>query len=185
MSIDSALDPLAVWICAALIATLFAHAAITKLVDLPLLEQHLAVYGVPFSWLSMTRWLLPAIELTAALLLLTPWRTLGALIACAALIVYAAAMGYHRMQRHELDCGCGGEPLPVSWALVARNLALAGLASVAAMPMVARAMGWRDFAVVVAALILATLLYAAFNQVLRHRASLGLRQNLGRTSWMH
>ena len=49
-----AVDPLAVGMACALLATLFAHAALTKAADLPLLEQHLAAYGLPFSALAAT-----------------------------------------------------------------------------------------------------------------------------------
>ena len=37
-------------------------------------------------------------------------------------------MAWHRAHGSRLDCGCGGEPLPVSWVLVARNGVLAALA---------------------------------------------------------
>lgn len=170
MFTDLSLDPLPIWIAAALLATLFAHAALAKLADLALLEQHLWVYGVPQPLLPAARRALPLAETLAALLLLTPWRAVGATLAALLLLAYAAAMAYHRWQRHTLDCGCGGEPLPVSWALVARNLGLAALALLAAWPPGERPLGLGDFAVVAAAVALATLLYAAFNQVLRHQA---------------
>ncbi len=163
-----ATDPLPVWIAAAAIATLLAHAALAKFTDLPLLEQNLAAYRVPHAALALATRLLPTLELLAAVLLLTPWRPLGAALAAALLLAYAGAMAWHHALGHPLDCGCGGEPRPVSWALVARNLGLALVAGLAACPLSPRVMGWGDFAVVVAAVALATLLYAAFNQVLRH-----------------
>ena len=162
-------DPLPVWIAAAVTAMLFAHAALAKAGDLPLLEQHLAVYGVPPVLLPAAARLLPALESLVAVLLLA----------------YGAAMGVHRWHGHALDCGCGGEPLPVSWALVARNGVLVAVAAVAAAPVAARPMGYADFAVVVAAVTLATLLYAAFNQLLRHHGGLHARPSLRRTSWTH
>ena len=79
----------------------------------------------------------------------------------------------------------GMQPLPVSWALVARNGVLAAVAAVAAAPVAARPMGYADFAVVAAAVTLATLLYAAFNQLLRHHGGLHARPSLRRTSWTH
>ena len=179
MPADFTLDPLPLWIAAAMIATLLAHAALAKFADLALLEQHLSVYGVPQALLPAATRAVPLVELLAAVLLLTPWRALGATLAAALLLGYAAVMGWHRALGHELDCGCGGEPLPVSWALVARNAVLAAVALLATAPMGARAMGLGDFAVVVAALALATLLYAAFNEVLRHQA--GPHHALGRT----
>lgn len=163
------LDPLPVWIAAAALATLFAHAALAKFGDRALLEQHLSVYGVPMRLLALATAALPLLEAGAAALLLSPLRSLGALLAAALLLAYAATMAWHRARGHELDCGCGGEPLPVSWALVGRNLVLAGLAALAAATPGPRALGLADFAVLAAALPLAALLYAAFNQVLRHR----------------
>ncbi len=172
---EAAFDPLLVWIAVACLATLFAHAAVTKFADTLLVEQHLAAYGVPGALLTPASRLLPAAELAAALLLLTPWRAAGAVLAALLLAVYAAAMAWQRLHGRALDCGCGGEPLPVSWALVARNLALAALAGLAAAPMKARAMSIGDFAVVAAAVLLGTLLFAALHQVLRHRAGLEAR----------
>jgi Methylamine utilisation protein MauE len=169
-------DPLLVWIAVACTATLFAHAAVAKFADLPLLEQHLHAYGVPMDALPIASKLLPAAEALAALLLLTPWQGAGALLAAALLLMYAAAMGWHRAQGRTPDCGCGGEPLPVSWALVVRNLVLAGIALAAGATMTPRDMGLADFLVVAAALMLGTLLYAALHQLLRHRVPTEFRR---------
>ena len=162
-------DPLIVWIAVACTATLFAHAAVAKFGDLALLEQHLHAYGVPMGALPIASKLLPATEAMAALLLLTPWRAAGAALAAAMLLMYAGAMAWHRAQGRRPDCGCGGEPLPVSWALVARNGVLAVLALVGGAAMGPRTMGLADFLVVAAALLLGTLLYAALHQLLRHQ----------------
>jgi uncharacterized membrane protein YphA (DoxX/SURF4 family) len=175
------LDPLVVWIAAACTATLFAHAALTKAADLGLFEQHLAAFGVPPALLGVAARALPALESVAALLLLTPWRAVGAALAALLLLAYAAAMALHLAQGRTPDCGCGGEPLPVSWALVARNGALALLAGAAAAPMSPRAAGLGDFLVVAAALLLATLIHAALHQVLRHRAGQTARPLFRRT----
>lgn len=170
MPTDLSLDPLPIWIAAALLACLFAHAAIAKWADLALLEQHLWAYGVPPRWLAAATRALPLAEAAAAGLLLSPWRGAGAALAALLLLAYAGAMAWHRWQGHALDCGCGGQPLALSWPLVARNLGLAALALLAALPPGRRPMGLGDFAVAAAALLLATLLYAAFHQVLRHQA---------------
>lgn len=177
-------DPLPVWIAAAALAALFAHAALAKWADLALFEQQLSVYGVPASTAPALARLLPPLELSTALLLMAgPWRPLGAGLAAALLLLYAGAMGYHRWRGQVLDCGCGGEPLPVSWALVLRNLGLAALAGLAASGLGARPMAGVDMAVVVAATALAALLYAAMNQLLRHRAGgRGLRSLFGSSS---
>lgn len=162
------IDPLPLWLARACLATLFAHAALAKWSDPWLFEQHLAAYRVSASWLPRLRVVLPVAEALAAVLLLTPWRVAGAALAGGLLLAYGTAMAWHRAQGRVLDCGCGGEPLPVSWALVARNVALSALAALAAAPTASRSMGAADFMVVVAGVLLATLLYAALHQVLRH-----------------
>ncbi len=181
------LDPLALWLASALLATLFGHAALAKLADLGLFEQHLAAYRVPDGLLGLLKWTVPALELLVALMLLTPWRDAGSALAIALLLAYAGLMGWHRLQGRVLDCGCGGEPLPVSWLLVARNGMLAGVAAAAALPAGGRAMGLADFAIVAAAVPLAALLYAAAHQLLRQtgRGHTPSSTSSGRTSWTH
>lgn len=166
----AALDPLWVWMAVAALAVLFAHAALAKFTDLALFEQHLAAYGVPPALQVTASRLLPAAEVATALALLGPWRAAGAALAAGLLAVYAAAMAWQRLHGRTLDCGCGGEPLPLSWALVARNAALVALAAAAAAPMRPRTLALADFLVIAAGLVLATLLWAALHQVLRHRA---------------
>jgi hypothetical protein len=161
------LDPLPVWIAVAGIATLLAHAALAKAADRPLLEQQLAAYGVPAALQAPATVALPAAEALAALLLLTPWRSAGAALAAALLLAYGAAMAWQRLHGRSPDCGCGGEPMPVSWPLVARNAALALVALAAGAPTTGRPMTLSDFAVVAVALVIGTLLYAALHQVLR------------------
>ena len=170
-----ALDPLLVWIARAGLATLLAQAALAKLADRSLFEQHLAAYGVPDRLLAATAIALPAAEALAAGLLLTPWRGVGAALAAALLLLYAGVMAWHRSRGHALDCGCGGEPLPLSWALVVRNAGLAVLALLAGAPVAPRPLSLADFLVIAAALVLATLLHAALHQMLRHHARLSYR----------
>jgi hypothetical protein len=164
------IDPLLVWIALACTATLFAHAAVTKALDRALFEQHLAAYGVPQALLGAAAIVVPLCEVLVALLLFTPWRAAGAALAVALLVFYAAAMAQALVRGRRLDCGCGGEPLAVSWTLVGRNAALVAVASLTGAAMAPRLMGVGDFLVVAAALLLACLLYAALHQVLRHRA---------------
>ena len=167
------LDPLPVWTAAAALAALFAHAALGKLADRALFEQHLAAYGVPVLLQPTLAWALPALEGLVALALLSPLRGLGALLAALLLLAYATAMAWHLARGDEgLDCGCGGEPLPLAWPLVARNAVLALLAGVAAATTNVRATGPGDFVAATGAVVLGALLYAALHQLLRHRAHL-------------
>jgi hypothetical protein len=184
MTMWTSLDPLLPWVASAWLAALLAHAALAKLADRSLFLQHLGAYRLPEASLQALQWSLPLAELAAAVLLLLPaGREAGALLAAGLLLAYGAGMAVHlrsgRAQAGGLDCGCGGEPLPVSWALVARNTLLASLAALAGAPVAERVsgpLGLADFAVVAASLPLAALLYAAFNQLLRHQVGARLRR---------
>lgn len=167
------LDPLAVLLACGALVIVFVHAAWAKLSDRSLFEQHLAAYGVPDAALPALVWALPLAEAAAALGLVTPWRGAAATLGAALLVLYAAAMAWHRAQGHRLDCGCGGAPLPLplSWALVVRNLGLAVIAALAAAPVVSRELGAFDLGTALAGLLLATLLYTAVHQVLRQSAA--------------
>lgn len=154
---------------------LFAHAALTKLTDRAVFAHQLAGYGLAGPVREALVWGVPGAEILVAALLVGPWRQAGALGACALLLVYAGAMGWQRAQGHRVDCGCGGSrSLPVSWALVMRNLLLAAGAGTLLLP--ASPVEWRlvDNLLAVLAVLLSGVLYAAMHQVFR-----------GRSSWMH
>lgn len=161
------LEPLMIWIPAAWLATLMLHAGLVKLQDPPLFLQHLAAYRVPDAWLTPMSVTLPLSEIGMGLLLLSPWRTWGALSAATLLLLYAGVMAWHRQAGRQLDCGCGGEPLPLSWTLVLRNLALSLLCLPAGAAVHAREMQIGDYAVTLGAVLLGSLLWASFHQVLR------------------
>ena len=161
------LDPLVVWLAAAWLAVLMLHAGLTKAVDRMLLVQHLGAYRVPDAWIAPISYLLPAVELLCGASLLSSWRPLGAMACAALLTLYAGAMAWHRSAGRRLDCGCGGEPLPLSWALVVRNMLLIFMCWPAGAQMAERDLRWADRAVVFAAVLLGALLWAGFHQVLR------------------
>jgi hypothetical protein len=160
-------DPLVIGIATAWLAVLMLHAAQSKARDRLLLVQHLSAYRVPDAWLTPLSVLVPLSELLCGVGLLSPWRTWGAVACAAMLVLYAGAMAWHLRAGRQLDCGCGGEPLPLSWALVVRNLLLALLCWPASWPMAARELRWVDQAVILGAVILGALLWAVFHQVLR------------------
>lgn len=162
-----AIDPLASLVAAAWIAVLLGHGAVAKLADRGLFHQHLAAYGVPEGLQPALVWALPLAEAVAALGLLTPWRVAAAALAAALLLLYGGAMAWHLARGQVLDCGCGGAPLPLSWALVGRNAVLATVAGAATLPALGRPLGLADVAVAGGAVVLGTLLHAAFTQVLR------------------
>jgi len=66
----------------------------------------------------------PAVEVIAALLLLFA-PEVGAIIAAGLLGGYAVAIGVNLQRgRQHIDCGCGGDSVPLSPGLVWRNLAM-------------------------------------------------------------
>ena len=94
--------------------------------------------GVIGNYRLLPRWavgaagtLLPLVEMLAAIALLSGQSGLWPAIAgIALLMVFAAAMAVNVARgRSHIDCGCGQEFLAqhLSWALVGRNLMLAGL----------------------------------------------------------
>lgn len=91
------------------------------------------------------------------------------------LLAYAGAMGVNLLRgRNDIDCGCGGTPMPISWAAVARNLALAAAFGWAAVLPVS-ASGLLSGAPLLTAAVLAFalclgLFYAVFNQLEANRA---------------
>lgn len=163
-------DPLAVLMACAWLALLMGHAGVSKLRDRSFFEQHLAAYRVPDALLAPLSWAVPALECLCVALLLSPWRAWGAGLCAVLLAAYALAMARQLQTGRRLDCGCGGEPLPVSWALVLRNMALLPVAAVAAANAASRPLGWGDFAVSLAALLLGALLWSVSHQILRQSA---------------
>ncbi|MGY0196779.1 MauE/DoxX family redox-associated membrane protein [Leptothrix sp. BB-4] len=165
------IDPLWLMLACGALVILFVHAAAAKLTDRSLFEQHLAAYGVPDALLPFATIGLPLLEALAAAGLVTPWRAEAAALAAALLALYAGAMAWHRLHGRVLDCGCGGTPLPLSWALVARNAVLIGLCGLAALPSLSREIGLADVATALAGLALACVLHVALHQLLRHSAA--------------
>jgi hypothetical protein len=161
------LDPLAFWIASLWLALLMLHAGLSKVRDRWSFAQHLAAYHVPERWVAPLGLLLPVLECLAGASLLTPWRVWGAALCASLLSLYAGAMAWHLLAGRRVDCGCGGEPLPISWALVLRNVLLLMLCWPAFLPVADRVLHWGDQAVMAGAVVLGALLWAVFHQVLR------------------
>lgn len=94
------------------------------------------------------------------------WTAACGLGAAALILFYGGLIAAALMAgRRGFDCGCGGfagRRQPVGWPLVLRNILLAGLAGLAALPMGARAVTFFDFiATPLAAAALLLLLAAA------------------------
>ncbi len=161
------LDPVVTVAGCGAVAWLFAAAALHKLRDWRGFRLALAGYRlVPGPLESVAAGLLVVVELavSGALLLAVPP---AALAAAGMLTLYALAMAVNLLRGRRLaDCGCGGVPQPMSWALVARNLVLAVAALTLLLPVAARPLGWLDGFTAVAAIAAAASLYAAINALL-------------------
>ncbi len=113
---------------AAFVALIMLRAALHKAADRDGFEGVLGDYGLaPEIALKPLSSALPALEVVAACALcVSPVRAVGVVLASGLLLVYAAAMAAALQQgRTQIDCGCGGPPTPLSWAMVGRNLGLA------------------------------------------------------------
>lgn len=122
---------------AVLISLVFVRAAWHKLRDVDSFAALMADYGLLPSWAlgGVARGIIAA-EVAAALTLLMPGiEPVGASLAAAMLLIYTAAMAANILRgRRHLECGCGGSPQGLGWPLVARNLALTGIAALALRP---------------------------------------------------
>jgi uncharacterized membrane protein len=125
------IDPAFAALAVLLLAVVFGAAALAKLRDLDtfqgVVEQYQLLPAVLVRPFVRT---LPLVELGAALGLLLPeTRALAAAALIALLLLFAAAMALNLGRgRSDIDCGCfiGVQRQRISWALVVRNLVLAG-----------------------------------------------------------
>jgi putative oxidoreductase len=89
---------------------------------------------------------LPWLELLCGVALLVglgPSITAATVAVC--LVMFAAAAGYNLLRGRRMDCGCHGSAAPrtISWSLVVKDLALAGVAVfVAASPVTNAVLHW-------------------------------------------
>ena len=92
---------------------------------------------------------------------------LGYVGAFALLSVYTVAILVNLARgRNSIDCGCGGPPQPLSYALVLRNALLLGACVAALAEPAPRPLGWLDFLTITAGLAVLALLYATLNLLL-------------------
>jgi uncharacterized membrane protein YphA (DoxX/SURF4 family) len=143
-------------------ALLLGAAAIHKLRDLARFRATLAEYDVlPSGLVDGAAPILAILEATLAALLVAGVAVPAAASAVTALMLaYAAAIHTNVLRgRTDLDCGCMGPAarVPVSAALVLRNLALGAAAATLVVTASGRAASWPD----VASALAATLALAA------------------------
>ena len=127
MSLDPALSYLALL----MLAVVFGLAAATKLKDPDVFASIVEQYELlPGALVQPFARALPVVEAAAALGLLVPaTRALAAAVLILLLLAFAGAMAINLVRgRSDIDCGCfvGVQKQRISWALVLRNVLLAG-----------------------------------------------------------
>jgi len=156
---------------------LFLSAALHKLRGPAEFRAALGGYGLlPTAALGIAGTGLAALELALGVALLIPATGgVAGAVGAALMLLYAAGMAWNlRRGRAHIDCGCGGPGgrRPLSRAGVWRNVALAGVLALAALPASARPVAdleWIHAALATGAL---ALLYAAADVALANAARL-------------
>jgi hypothetical protein len=123
------MDPIFSLIIRTGLGLLFATAAFSKLRNRrDFYAAVLAYQLMPPRWAINLAGILPWIEVAIAIGLVLE-VTLARISAAGILLAYALAMTVNiRRGRRDIDCGCGGDPQPLSVWLVIRNLIMAGAA---------------------------------------------------------
>lgn len=164
-------DPVIVWTARLVLAAVLLGAAIAKL---RALEEFAGVVHnyrlLPERLARAVAYILPMLEIVLALgLLLEPTRRIAAVITAMLLAIFALAMTINLWRgRVHIDCGCFATALKqrLSWALVARNGVLIGLAVlIVPQALAPRALGALDLLTVIVASAALLLLYVAFSQL--------------------
>ncbi len=115
-----------------MLALIFATALHHKLTGVRRFNASLSAYRlVPEAGISIAGWAIVALESIAVCLLLLA-TSMGLVLAAILLSAYATAIAINVIRgRTHIDCGCGDEPTPVSWAVVLRNVILVSIALLA------------------------------------------------------
>lgn len=176
MNAQFLLDPVLGHAAAASLAGVLLLGGAAKCRDLQQFEAVLDDYRLlPSFLLKPVSLLLPLIELMAgALLLWLPTRGAGAWLSLGLLALVTAAVAVNLTRgRTRIDCGCGGgDHLPLSGGIVARNAMLGLLALVALAPVQVRATVWLDLVATLFSTLFMLGLYFMANQLLSNQPRL-------------
>jgi Peroxiredoxin len=113
------------------LAAVFAVAGFGKLADRPGSRQALIGFGIPAPFAGPLAILLPLAELAVAVALLPAASArLGAVAALMLLLLFMVAIAINLALGRKPDCHCFGQihSAPISWATLAQNAVLAGIA---------------------------------------------------------
>jgi hypothetical protein len=152
-------------------ACLFASAAIHKLRHMRYFAEAFTGYGIATKFGdSGFLWLVPILELGMAVgLLLKSSRSISTVLGAALLIGYAGAMAVNlREGRDAIACGCAGpdQQRPIAVWMVWRNLFLALILCLSALPWRSRELELTDAATIGFGLITIALLYSCIERLL-------------------
>jgi hypothetical protein len=164
----------------AALSVIFLAGAWQKLRDHELFQAAVENYQlVPEAWASSIAMGIPVLELAVGVLLLTPIRTIGVLLAGSLLLVVTSAVAINLLRgRADIDCGCGGLSAHVgeqtlSWGLVARNvLLLAALLATLPDAEPSRALVWIDYFSTAGTTLALLGLYVSANQLMANHPRL-------------
>jgi hypothetical protein len=178
------IDPLVSWVIALGLALLLLAAAWHKIAAGADFVAILRDYELlPAPLLRPIATLLPAAEIVLAVTWIAgSARVVVAIATALLLLVYAAAIAVNLHRgRNQIDCGCGlagsaRSRQGLSAWMVARNLVLAGLALLAALPATGRTLGLGDALTLAAATAAAVLLYVGASQLIQNAAGLASRR---------
>jgi uncharacterized membrane protein YphA (DoxX/SURF4 family) len=152
-------------------ALLLAAAGAHKLRALRQFKDILEAYRVlPSAAARRLAWLVPCLELTAAMALLGEGTRRAAVLAAIGIwLAYAAAIALNLARgRRDLDCGCGAarDRRPIAPWMVWRNLLLAAGLGLCALPWSARRLDPSDFLTLAGGLAVCVMLYSAVDRLL-------------------
>jgi Methylamine utilisation protein MauE len=164
------IDPVIGALLAGSFALLFAGAALHKLLAPARFHAAFSAYGVVPHALARLSPVVPLLELTVAAGLLVRGSRAGAAASGAALLMtYAAAIGINLARgRRDLACGCGGpnDRRPIAPWMVWRNLGLAVLLGVSALPWSSRPLAGADSLTIGMGTAVIALLYMSLDMLL-------------------
>jgi hypothetical protein len=165
-----AADPVAVGVVVGALALILFAAAWHKLSEPEVFGGALQAYDLmPVAAVMPVARVLPWLEAATGVAMLIPSTRDPALLVFVGLVLlYAGAMAINLWRgRQQIDCGCGGEVHPLSWALVLRNLVLAVAALLVAGPTIERDFEWLDGVSLVVGVLALYALYLLFDELLR------------------
>ncbi|MDP6376326.1 MAG: MauE/DoxX family redox-associated membrane protein [Pseudomonadales bacterium] len=162
------------------LAGILLAAALHKYRDLDEFSTALAAYRLLPTWsIAIIARTLVLLETAIACTLFAPPSAPSAAIACAVLLItYTLAIVVNLARgRSSIDCGCGGEPTPISVWMVLRNALLVILAGVATLPVSRFELTTVLFAAATALTV--WMLYALANQLLTNQGMFRERFGVG------